>query len=247
MANDKKTPGDDQDTSGLFFGKYKTQKEAEEAFKEMERKFGEVSEARDRLEKVISVLEPVEAAAPSSRRKTREPEPEAEEEGEDLFSQAEEYFDEGQRKFLGQLVRSVENKTATRVLKTVGTAIGEWDKTRNQMTTFYGKHKDLVGYEDFVQLEAQKLKEETRGRKLDDAEAMKLVADRVKKRIEAIRKGNRAPLHLESGESDVNFSRGDEGGDEDEDARPDPQADLMEFIEERRSMKNKKSVVKGRE
>jgi len=188
-----KTP-ENQDTSEeqpLIFGKYKTQEEAEAAFKEMERSSTEAKEALDREQRLNALL----ATEDHKQPQQEQPAPQ--------YTGLQNVFDEEQAQAVSGMLQQ-QRQEVIRQMRQEGRAMMDSYKVRQDSERdFYNDYKDLSHFKDDVDSEANKLALELgeRASKVPLKDLMKEVAKRTREKL-AVQKSKltKSTLHVEGGE-----------------------------------------------
>lgn len=190
MIEEEKTP-ETQDTSEeeLLLGKYKSQEEMEAAFKEMERKQTELSEALDREQRLNSLL---------ASEEKQEPEVQAED------VNLTEYFDEDQAKIFQKALKAEREKIISQTQQYVQAAVSNLETKRTNEDKFYREYKELRGFEREVDEEASRLAQELgdRRNRIPFETLAQEVAKRTKARLAEQRvRLSKSTLHVEGAAS----------------------------------------------
>lgn len=226
---DEKTP-ETQDTSEkLIFGKYKTQEEAENAFKEMERRQSDLSEQLDRTTRFLELTQ-IE----------KDKEPEMKDTPIDNLLPVDENVDENIRAYLAKVGETIKETVKNEVISTIGKALGERERQKTLEDKFYGLHPDLKGAKRLVDYIAYDLRQELGNRPINEEAAIAEVAKRTRSELERFKKTT--PPHLESS------SNGEHNPTqkEKEFKLPSPEEALDEFIAEQRTRKAKQLGISTR-
>lgn len=196
MAEENTTP-ENQDTSEeqtqekLFFGKYKSQEEAEAAFKEMERAATEAKEALDREQRLNALLSTEDRSQPQEQQAVPQ------------YQGLQGVFDEEQAAAVSQMLQQ-EREMIVKQMRAEGRQMWEEYKVRTDAERqFYEEYKDLAHFKEDVDAEANRLALELghRASRVPMKDLMKEVAKRTRDKLATQKsKLTKSHLHLESGE-----------------------------------------------
>ena len=186
--------------------------------KRLKRETSDLSERLDRTERMLSLIQGDQSGTPK----------------EDYVSKE----DNSQSDDSDQ--KSLEERIAARVLKTVGQVFDHVEKEKTKMEKFYSSNPDLQDHKMLIQAIAQELRGDPSMRRLSDEDAMKEVAKRARGEIERIRKGSGGPLRVEHGSSGERYT----APSKKEEKMPDQDEILAADIKERRALRQKHFGVK---
>lgn len=195
---DEQTP-ETQDTSKeetseetLIYGKYKTQEEAEAAFKELERSATESKEALDREQRLNALL------ATEDRSQPQEPQQE-----QANYQSLNQVFDEETTQAVSQMMQQEREKTIAQARAESRRMIEDYQVRQDTEKKFYKEYDDLQSFKDDVDSEANRLALELgeRASKVPMKDLMKEVAKRTREKLSAQKsKLTKSPLYVENGE-----------------------------------------------
>lgn len=228
MEESKKAP-ENQDQPKKFFGKFDSVEQAEEGYKELERRLSEQSESVSRMERMLSMMDT----------------PKAESNPKDAYVPVSSYIDEEIGSNLDDTTkRAIEvavERGRVQTLRDVASYQGKLEAANKQWKIFCDENKDLAHRETLVKAFADQLRSEIGSRKVDDKWFRDEVAKRIRSELGA--SSNSKPLTVATGTSEERsprIIRADE-----EEKMPSEQQIVDDYVNKFREAKSKKLGIKS--